>query len=54
MNLHQKMKQLGAIYIVRDPRNVITSITHHYSINYEKAIENMLDEIASLLEKSFE
>ena len=22
---------LGAIYIVRDPRNVITSLTHHYS-----------------------
>ena len=24
---------LGAIYIVRDPRNVITSMSHHYSLN---------------------
>ena len=23
---------LGAIYIVRDPRNIITSMTHHYSL----------------------
>ena len=45
---------LGAIYIVRDPRNVITSITHHYSINYEKALGYMLDDDCSLLEKSFD
>jgi hypothetical protein len=45
---------LGAIYIVRDPRNVITSITHHYSINYEKALSYMLDDDCSLLEKSFD
>ena len=24
---------LGAIYIVRDPRNVITSLAHHYQIS---------------------
>ena len=45
---------LGGIYIVRDPRNVITSITHHYSINYEKALDYMLDDNCSLLEKSFD
>ena len=45
---------LGAIYIVRDPRNVITSITHHYSINYDKALDYMLDDDCSLLEKSFD
>ena len=45
---------LGAIYIVRDPRNIITSITHHYSINYEKALDYMLDDDCSLLEKSFD
>ena len=45
---------LGGIYIVRDPRNVITSITHHYSINYEKALDYMLDDDCSLLEKSFD
>jgi hypothetical protein len=49
-----KNETIGAIYIVRDPRNVITSVTHHYSLNYEKALENMLDENSSLLEKSFD
>ena len=35
---------LGAIHIVRDPRNVITSLKHHYSLkNYDKALEFMLD-----------
>ncbi len=41
---------LGAIYIVRDPRNVITSLTHHYSLDYEKALNHMINENASLLE----
>jgi len=45
---------IGAIYIVRDPRNVISSITHHYSLNYETALEYMLDEKATLLEKSYD
>ena len=49
-----KNQTLGAIYIVRDPRNVITSITHHYSINYDKALDYMLDDDCSLLEKSFD
>ena len=45
---------LGVIYIVRDPRNIITSITHHYSVDYEKALQLMIDENSSLLETSFE
>ena len=49
-----KNETIGAIYIVRDPRNVITSLTHHYSLSYEKALETMLDEDCSLLEKSFD
>ena len=49
-----KNQTIGAIYIVRDPRNVITSVTHHYLISYEKALKNMLDEDCSLLEKSFD
>ena len=49
-----KNETLGAIYIVRDPRNVITSITHHYSVDYEKALQLMIDENSSLLETSFE
>jgi len=49
-----KNETIGALYIVRDPRNVITSVKHHYSLSYEKALENMLDENCSLLEKSFD
>ncbi len=45
---------LGAIYIVRDPRNLITSMTHHYSLTYEQAYKKIIDENASLLEKSRE
>jgi hypothetical protein len=51
-NFTSKNETIGAIYIVRDPRNLITSLKHHYSIGYEKAIELMLDENSSLLEKS--
>jgi|TARA_B100000085_G_scaffold282497_1_gene311106 hypothetical protein len=36
---------LGAIYIVRDPRNVITSIKNHYSYaSYEEAKKFIFDE----------
>ena len=45
---------LGAIYIVRDPRNVITSLTHHYDLTYEEAYSHMVDENSSLLETSHE
>ena len=43
---------LGAIYIVRDPRNLITSMTHHYSLNYEQAYLKLINEKQTLLEKS--
>ncbi|MDC3055328.1 sulfotransferase domain-containing protein [Candidatus Pelagibacter sp.] len=42
---------LAAIYIVRDPRNVITSMTNHYSLSYENAFLKMLDKNSSLLQK---
>tara|TARA_Y100001970_G_scaffold141596_1_gene174250 strand:+ start:789 stop:1634 length:846 start_codon:yes stop_codon:yes gene_type:complete len=45
---------LAAIYIVRDPRNVITSLTHHYSLDYKKAFNHMINEQATLLETSFD
>ena len=32
---------LGAIYIVRDPRNIITSLKNHYNLSYKEAIEFM-------------
>jgi len=35
---------LGTIYIVRDPRNIITSLMNHYSLkNYNDAFKFMLD-----------
>ena len=34
---------IGGIYIVRDPRNVITSIKNHYFLNDDKAIKWMTD-----------
>ena len=34
---------LGAIYIVRDPRNVVTSLSHHFSLNIDEATEAILD-----------
>jgi len=35
---------LGAIYIVRDPRNVVSSVAHHYNLSVDDATETMLDE----------
>ncbi len=49
-----KNETLGAVYIVRDPRNVITSLTHHYSLNYNQAFTHMINKETSLLEKSHE
>ena len=34
---------IGAVYIVRDPRNVITSIKSHYELDNEKALKWMID-----------
>ena len=42
----------GAIYIVRDPRNIITSMCNHYSFTLEQSLEKMLDKNASLSEKA--
>ncbi len=35
---------IGAIYIVRDPRNVITSLKNHYELNSDQAYNWMLNE----------
>jgi len=34
---------LGAIYVVRDPRNVVTSFAHHYSLSINDAVSVMVD-----------
>ena len=43
---------IGAIYIVRDPRNIISSMSHHYSFSLDQAYETLIDNNASLSEKS--
>ena len=39
-----KENSIGCIYIVRDPRNVITSLSNHYELNYSQALTWMLNE----------
>ena len=43
---------LGAIIIVRDPRNVITSLMNHYSINEEGALEMIKSVYRNLKDKN--
>ena len=38
-----KKNSIGCIYIVRDPRNVITSLKNHYELKYQQALEWMLN-----------
>ena len=33
-----KENSLGCIYIIRDPRNVITSLSNHYELNYDDSL----------------
>ena len=40
---------LGAIYIVRDPRNVVTSFAHHYNLNIEQATDTLIDKFRWLV-----
>ena len=35
---------IGGIYIIRDPRNVITSLKNHYELNDDQALEWMMNE----------
>ena len=42
---------LGAIYIIRDPRSIITSIAHHYQISKEDALNFMMDEKKGIFSK---
>ena len=43
-NFTNKSNTIGAIYIVRDPRNIITSIQNHYELDIDKALKFMLSE----------
>ena len=45
------INSLAGVYILRDPRNVITSISHHYQISLEEAYEFMTDDRRAIIEK---
>ena len=40
---------LGAVYIVRDPRNVLTSLKNHYSFDDDEALKMITDKRRSLM-----
>mgnify|MGYP000877460712 CR=1 FL=1 len=46
-----KNNTAGCVYVVRDPRNVITSIKNHYEHNYEEALNFMKDDKGLLYKK---
>ena len=39
-----KYNSIGAVYIIRDPRNVITSMMNHFEMNKDEALQFMLNE----------
>ena len=39
-----RKNSIGAIYIIRDPRNVITSLKNHYELNNDQALKWMMNE----------
>ena len=43
-NFTNQKNTLGGIYIVRDPRNVLNSMSRHFQLNYEKALDIMQDQ----------
>ena len=43
-NFTDLQNTLGVIYIVRDPRNVVNSLAHHYDLSMDEAIDTMIDE----------
>jgi len=42
-NFTDLQNTLGVIYIVRDPRNVVNSLAHHYNFSLDEAIHTMID-----------
>ena len=47
-----KKNTIGVIYIVRDPRNIISSIANHYQLNLEESVNFLLDEKRFLFNKN--
>ena len=47
-----KKNTLGVIYIIRDPRNVVTSLANHYQIDVREAFNFMKDKNRGIFEKN--
>ena len=43
-NFTNKKNTVGAVYVVRDPRNVLTSLQNHYELTKDEALKFMLSE----------
>ena len=43
-NFTNKENSIGGIYLVRDPRNIITSLQNHFELNKDEALRFMLSE----------
>jgi len=39
-----KFNTIGALYIIRDPRNILTSLQNHYELTQDEALKFMLNE----------
>ncbi len=49
-----KDQTIGAVYIYRDPRNIITSLKNHYSMNYQNAFDFMKDDKSFIIQDSYD
>ena len=47
-----KKHTAGGIYIVRDPRNVITSMSNHYQLDFDETLKFMTDEKKFLIDNN--
>jgi len=47
-----KKNTAGVIYVVRDPRNIITSIANHYQLNLQQSADFLFDEKRYLFNKN--
>ena len=53
VNFTDTQNTLGCIYVVRDPRNVVTSYAHHFQLPIEEACDKMIsDNILSRTENT--
>ena len=46
------VNSLATIYIVRDPRSVVTSFAHHYAISIEEAVDIMINKKKMIIKTS--